>query len=227
MLRKTVLTRGDASRFAAALRALLTQPSFRAAARLASERLQAVRVPYRVQAADWVEYAAALRNHSSFLHTQGQKMARWQVACLDLVALGLLLAAAPLVWAYRVWSAGRGGGQGPDAEDDLVQVQLMLPPSQQAAAKQLQIAQHQEQLRCAAGGEGRSGGAAGCCGYQCHQQCGEHSAAAAAEEQQRKQGRKQQLHQRRPQALQEHPGSQSRHLHSAEAAAKPLAKKHT
>lgn len=176
MLRKSVLTRGDAPRFAAAIRAVLTDPSFARAARLASERLRAARAPYRSQAADWVEYAAALRNHGSFLHTQGQRMKWWQVACLDVVGVLLAVAALPAWWLYTVWAAGRGGGGGivggggadglesvPPARLDeqaseLVQVQLMFPPSQQAAAKQLQLQAKQLRqggLAVLAGGAGK------------------------------------------------------------------------
>lgn len=103
-------------------------------------------MPYRQQAADWVEYAAALRNHSSFLHTQGQKMAWWQVLCLDVVGVFVILAAVPLWWMYTIWAAGRGANE-PGNEASIVQVQLMLRPSQQqAAAKQLQIAGQQVAL---------------------------------------------------------------------------------
>jgi hypothetical protein len=193
MLRKTVLTRGDAARFASALRALLTQPSFRAAARLASERLRAVRVPYSVQAADWVEYAAALRGHGGFLHTQGQAMPRWQAGCLDVAALALLLASLPAAWAYRVWAAGRGRGAsgggaaggvpappGLLSEDSLVSVQLMLPPAQQAAAKH--IAQRQAQQAAGGGGGGGGEGGAAVCSCCCRPEHSSGRPAAAGTE---------------------------------------------
>jgi len=137
MLHKSVLTRGDAARFAAAIHSVITTPSYKQAARLASERLRAAPIPYRQQAADWVLYAAALRNHSSFLHTQGQAMAWWQVACLDVVGAALVVLAVPLSFLYGVWAAGRGGRRESNNGNNLVSVQLMFPPNAQQAAKQL------------------------------------------------------------------------------------------
>ncbi|GBF95279.1 2-hydroxyacylsphingosine 1-beta-galactosyltransferase [Raphidocelis subcapitata] len=140
LLRKGVLTRGDAARFASAVRAAASDPSYAAAAALARERLRAARAPYRKEAADWIEYAAALRNHGSFLHTQGQVMRWWEVACLDVAAATLLLLALPVWWVYGIWAAGRAAaGEDPEAEDDLVQVTLSFPPAAQLAAKQMQL----------------------------------------------------------------------------------------
>jgi hypothetical protein len=144
MLRKSVLTRGDAPRVAAAVKEVLSNPSYARAAAVASERLRAARVPYRAQAADWVEYAAALKDHGSFLHTQGQRMLWWQVCCLDVALIALAVVAAPCWWMYRLWAAGKragGAALGDADEDNAVQVQLAFPPGTQLeAAKQLRMA---------------------------------------------------------------------------------------
>ncbi|KAI8475997.1 MAG: hypothetical protein J3K34DRAFT_516913 [Monoraphidium minutum] len=144
MLCKSVLSRGDPTRLAAAVRAVLSDPSYARAAGLAAARLRAVRVPYAVQAADWVEYAAALRDHGSFLATQGQRMAWWRAACLDVAAALLLLAAAALWWLGRAWSARRRGNSGGGGEKEEgehpVQVQLMVPHSPRGAAAKLPAA---------------------------------------------------------------------------------------
>jgi len=97
LLNKNILTRGDAARLAAALRRIVTEPSFKQRSVAASQRLRAARVPYRAQAADWVEFAAELRDHSSFLFTQGQTMRWWEVMCVD-VGLFLTLVAAAAAW---------------------------------------------------------------------------------------------------------------------------------
>lgn len=184
LLHKSALTRGDAARFEAALRAVLGDGRFKAAAALAAERLRAARVPYREQAADWVEFAAALRHHRGFLHTQGQRMRWWRVACLDVAAaagaLLLVCVGGPAAYAYRVWAAGRAAGpHDEEHRDDVVSVQLMFPPgaAQQAAAKHLG---GDEAAGGAGGGGGDGGGGIGDEGAGCSHWRGEGGAAAAA-----------------------------------------------
>lgn len=115
MLPKRVLMRGGAPRLAAAVRAVLGRPAFAVAAGAAAERLRAARVPYSEQAADWVEYAAALRHHGSFLHTQGQLMGAFSASSADVALLYAACAAGTWWAAAAAWGRRRRGGKGAEA----------------------------------------------------------------------------------------------------------------
>jgi hypothetical protein len=128
MLHKSVLSRGQHQQFADAVRSVLTTPSFAKAAALASARLKAVRIPYREQAADWVEFAATLRDHGPFFTTQGQVMPWWQVACLDVAAVLAAIVLLPALAAYMLWTAARER-RAAEQEEGVVDVQLMFAPS--------------------------------------------------------------------------------------------------
>jgi UDP:flavonoid glycosyltransferase YjiC (YdhE family) len=95
------LVRGRSSTVTSALLAVLTEESYHAAAARVSERLRAARRPYRQVAADWVEYAAALRGHQPFLHPQKLHLAWHQQAMLDVLALYATAATAALWLCYR------------------------------------------------------------------------------------------------------------------------------
>ncbi len=47
-------------------------------------------VAIAMQAANWVEYAAAVKDHGSFLYTQGQKQYWYEVFMLDVAAIWAL-----------------------------------------------------------------------------------------------------------------------------------------
>jgi hypothetical protein len=120
------LARGRDADAAAALLALLSDERYHAAARVVAQRLQAVRRPYKQVAADWIEYAAALKGHTPFLHPRKMHLLWHQQALLDVAAVYAAVAALAGVLAYRWlwrrswqlraalqhWRGGRGGGKG-------------------------------------------------------------------------------------------------------------------
>lgn len=117
-IRGDTLAAGRADEFGAALRALLSNRSYADAAAVAAARIRATPRPYAQQAAEWVEYAAALRQHGPFLNPQKLHLTWWQQAALDVVGLYAALAAMPaaaLCWcvsgAVRRWRYSRAGAR--------------------------------------------------------------------------------------------------------------------
>lgn len=98
------LERGKVAHTVQALRRLLADSSFRAAAQVVSRRLKAVQRPYKELAADWVEYAAAVKEDGPFLHPVKVTQKWYQQAMLDvLLLLGTTAALAVLLgWKLLV-----------------------------------------------------------------------------------------------------------------------------
>ncbi|WIA31125.1 hypothetical protein OEZ86_001146 [Tetradesmus obliquus] len=108
------LMKGDAAGFKAALMDILTYDSYKAAATVISKRLRAVARPYKQVAADWVEYAAAVKDHGPFLNPQKLQQHWYQQAMLDVVLFYAAVLAVPVLllwrWVHRLrWGfASRG-----------------------------------------------------------------------------------------------------------------------
>jgi hypothetical protein len=81
------LEQGKVAHTVQALWQLLEDSSFRAAAQVVSRRLKAVQRPYKELAADWVEYAAAVREDGAFLHPVKVTQQWYQQAMLDVLLL--------------------------------------------------------------------------------------------------------------------------------------------
>lgn len=119
------LTIGKAAAFKQALIDMLQSDSYSTAAAVTSKRLRAVQRPFNEQAADWVEYAAAVKDHGPFLHPYKIHQYWYQQVMLDVVLLYLAIAAIPLFFFWRrlrmLWIAR--GCRGPS-----VLVELLLKP---------------------------------------------------------------------------------------------------
>jgi UDP:flavonoid glycosyltransferase YjiC (YdhE family) len=108
LLPAATLTGGDAAAAASAVEAALTkllrEARFTRAAAVTATRLRAVREPYAEQAADWVEYALAVRQHGPFLYP-AKLHQRWhEQVMLDVALLYAVVAAAAVLC---VGAAGR------------------------------------------------------------------------------------------------------------------------
>lgn len=88
------LEQGNAAPTVQALRQLLQDSRYQAAAQVVSRRLKAVQRPYKELAADWVEYAAAVKGDGPFLHPAKVQQQWYQQAMLDVL---LLYTAAAIV----------------------------------------------------------------------------------------------------------------------------------
>lgn len=117
------LATGKAAVFKAALLSMLSTDSYAKAAAATSQRLRAVRRPYSEQAADWVEYAASLRDHGPFLHPYKIHQHWYQQVMLDVIMFYAAVVAVPCYFVWRrlrnLWIAW--GYHGPS-----VLVELML-----------------------------------------------------------------------------------------------------
>jgi UDP:flavonoid glycosyltransferase YjiC (YdhE family) len=91
------LERGRVAHTVQALRQLLEDSSFRTAAQVVSRRLRAVQRPYKELAADWVEYAAAVKADGPFLHPVKVTQRWYQQAMLDVMLLFATTAALAVV----------------------------------------------------------------------------------------------------------------------------------
>jgi hypothetical protein len=95
------LIKGDAAGFKAALVDILTNDSYQAAAAVISKRLRAVARPYKQVAADWVEYAAAVKEHGPFLNPQKLHQYWYQQVMLDVVLFYAAVLAVPVLLMWR------------------------------------------------------------------------------------------------------------------------------
>jgi glucuronosyltransferase len=100
------LMKGDAEGFKAALMDILTHDSYKAAADVISKRLRAVARPYKQVAADYVEYAAAVKDHGPFLNPHKLHQYWYQQVMLDVVLFFAAVLAVPVLllwrWVHRV-----------------------------------------------------------------------------------------------------------------------------
>lgn len=87
------LEQGDIAPTVQALQQLLQDSSYTAAAQVVSRRLKAVQRPYKEQAADWVEYAAAVKDDGPFLYPVKLQQQWYQQAMLDVLLLYAAVAA--------------------------------------------------------------------------------------------------------------------------------------
>jgi len=94
------LTKGKTAAVVHALSELLGDGSYHKTAQVVSRRLQAVQRPYKEAAADWVEYAAAVKDDGPFLHPVKLWQPWYQQASLDTM---LLLAALAVLAALAAW----------------------------------------------------------------------------------------------------------------------------
>jgi hypothetical protein len=87
------LEQGNVAPTVQALQQLLQDSSYTAAAQVVSRRLKAVQRPYKEQAADWVEYAAAVKDDGPFLYAMKLQQQWYQQAMLDVLLLYAVTAA--------------------------------------------------------------------------------------------------------------------------------------
>jgi UDP:flavonoid glycosyltransferase YjiC (YdhE family) len=78
---------GNVQPLVQALQQLLSDGRFHAAAQVVSRRLKAVKRPYKELAADWVEFAAAVKGDGPFLHPAKLQQQWWQQEMLDVYLL--------------------------------------------------------------------------------------------------------------------------------------------
>jgi hypothetical protein len=104
MLPGDTLLKGDVATFVSALHDLLGNQSYSNSASIASQRLKAVARPYAETAAELVEYAAAVKEHGPFLHTQKMYQKWYQQQMLDVLVVYLVVAVALLVPLWRCCS---------------------------------------------------------------------------------------------------------------------------
>lgn len=96
------LMKGDVQGFKHALMDVLTNSTYHEAAAVTSRRLRATARPYKQVAADWVEYAAAVKDHGPFLHPHKVHQYWYQQVMLDVVLLYAAMVAVPL-WLLLSW----------------------------------------------------------------------------------------------------------------------------
>ncbi|KAF8068202.1 Ugt3a1 [Scenedesmus sp. PABB004] len=120
------LTAGRVAPFVAALTDLLQRPSYAAAAAVTAARLRAARRPYVAEAADAVEFAAAVAEHGPFL--QPFKVRQWwhQQVMLDVILLYAAAAALPAWLTLRALrrAAWARAGAAPPRRGPLAHVSL-------------------------------------------------------------------------------------------------------
>jgi hypothetical protein len=109
---KASLLRGDPRPLIAALQALVSNSSYKAAAAVIAARLRAAPPPGEV-AAQQVGYALRIRHQPPFLQTQGADMPLYQVLLLDVVALGVVGCAGVVAAGRWLLRRLRGGGPRP------------------------------------------------------------------------------------------------------------------
>jgi UDP:flavonoid glycosyltransferase YjiC (YdhE family) len=88
------LEQGSTAPTVQALQQLLQDSSYAAAAQVVSRRLKAAQRPYKEQAADWVEYAAAVKDDGPFLYPVKLQQQWFQQAMLDVLLLYAVATAA-------------------------------------------------------------------------------------------------------------------------------------
>jgi glucuronosyltransferase len=114
LVSKSSLLRGDPGPLVAALQAVVSNSSYKAAAGVIARRLAAAPPPGEV-AAQQVAYALQIRDQPPFLQTQGAGMPLYQVLMLDVVGVGVagcvaVVAAGRWLWR-RLWGGStRLGG---------------------------------------------------------------------------------------------------------------------
>lgn len=101
------LLSGRADLLQQALAGMLENSSYKQAAAITSKRLRAAPRPYKQEAADWVEYAASLREYGPFLHPQKVYQYWYQQVMIDVLLLYAAVAAVPVVLVWRWWSVQR------------------------------------------------------------------------------------------------------------------------
>lgn len=121
------LCKGRPEAFKQTLSEVLQNKSYKQAAEVTSQRLRANPRPYSQEAADWVEYAASLREHGPFLHPHKIQQLWYQQVMLDVLLFYAAVVAVPLVLVWKWWSVQRYRFVSVGASSETVVARIFLP----------------------------------------------------------------------------------------------------